>query len=108
MPTAVAAYSGRGIDSTIHRRTPTAVSSRNSTPDRNTAPSAVCHSTPMPFTTPYVKYAFSPIPGAIAIGYRATAPIRILAKPAEIQVAAVTAAAGIPASARIDGFTKMM
>ena len=29
---------------------------------------AVCQGTPMPFTTVYVKYAFSPIPGASAIG----------------------------------------
>lgn len=62
----------------------------------------------MPFTTVYVKYALSPIPGASAIGYRATIPIIRLPNAAEMQVAAVTAASGIPASCRIDGFTKTM
>ena len=62
----------------------------------------------MPFTTPYVKYAFSPMPGAIATGYRAIAPIRMLAKPADRHVAVITAPTGMPASARIDGLTKMM
>src|SRR4051812_23168256 len=48
------------------------------------------------------------MPGARAIGYFAKPPIRKLPNAAERHVAAVTAASGIPASARIDGFTKMM
>ena len=37
-------------------------------PERKTTPSAVCHGTPRPITIEYVKYAFSDIPGASAIG----------------------------------------
>src|ERR1700730_2793140 len=48
------------------------------------------------------------MPGAIAIGYRATNPIIRLPNAAAKQVAAVTAAIGIPASNRMDGFTKTM
>src|SRR6476620_3405300 len=48
------------------------------------------------------------MPGASAIGYFAKPPIRKLPKAAERQVAAVTAARGMPALARIDGLTKMM
>ena len=51
MPTATAAYSSNGIADTIICRTPAAVKIRNATPDRNTAPSAVCHGMPIPFTT---------------------------------------------------------
>src|SRR5437764_3003360 len=46
------------------------------------------------------------MPGASAIGYFANPPIRKLPIAAEIQVAAVTAASGIPASCKIAGFTK--
>jgi hypothetical protein len=56
----------------------------------------------------YVKYAFSPMPGASAMGYRARKPIVRLPNAAERHVAAVTAATGIPVSDRMDGFTKMM
>ena len=35
----------------INCRIPTSVSTKNATPERNTAPSATCHSTPIPFTT---------------------------------------------------------
>src|SRR4051794_21842044 len=48
------------------------------------------------------------MPGASAIGYFANPPMRKLPNAAERHVAAVTAPSGIPASARIDGFTKMM
>ena len=36
---------------TIARRKPVSVRITNATPERNTAPSAVCQGTPMPFTT---------------------------------------------------------
>ena len=75
----------------IHCRIPTSVRIRKATPERKTAPSAVSHGTPMPLTTVYVKYAFSPMPGASAIGYRANAPIRIVANAADRHVAANTA-----------------
>jgi hypothetical protein len=45
------------------------------------------------------------MPGASAIGYRAKAPIRVVANAAERQVAANTAGTGMPASLRMDGFT---
>jgi hypothetical protein len=48
------------------------------------------------------------MPGARAIGYRAKIPIARLPNAAERQVAAVTAAAGMPVSLKIEGFTKMM
>src|SRR5471030_228800 len=48
------------------------------------------------------------MPGASAIGYRANPPIRKLPAAAERQVAAVTAANGIPASCRMAGLTKTM
>src|SRR5262245_21421035 len=48
------------------------------------------------------------MPGASAMGYLARPPIRKLPTAAEIHVAAVTAANGIPVSCRIDGFTKTM
>src|SRR3954451_24065978 len=48
------------------------------------------------------------MPGARAIGYLAKPPMRKLPKAAERQVAAVTAARGMPVSCSIDGFTKTM
>ncbi len=48
------------------------------------------------------------MPGASAMGYRATMPIRMEPKAAEMQVAAVTAVSGTPASARMAGFTSTM
>jgi hypothetical protein len=50
-PAATAAYSSYGMVEMMSCRTPSAVSSRKATPERNTAPSAACHGTPMPFTT---------------------------------------------------------
>src|SRR5215471_15392926 len=67
-PAATAAYNSNGIAERMSWRTPSSVSNRNATPDRNTAPSATCHGTPMPLTTAYVKYALSPMPGASAMG----------------------------------------
>src|SRR4051794_11541119 len=48
------------------------------------------------------------MPGASAMGYFANPPIRKLPAAAERQVAAVTAARGMPVSWRIAGFTKML
>ena len=45
-----------------------AVSRKKATPEMKTAPNAACQGTPMPFTTEYVKYALSPMPGASAMG----------------------------------------
>ena len=46
------------------------------------------------------------MPGASAMGYRANPPIRKLPAAAERQVAAVTAASGMPVSWRMAGLTK--
>ena len=51
MPTATAEYSSLGIDDTIICRTPAAVKMIKAMPERNTAPSAVSHGIPIPFTT---------------------------------------------------------
>ncbi len=41
---------------------------QDSTPEKNTTPSAVCQGMCIPRQTEYVKYAFRDIPGASAIG----------------------------------------
>lgn len=68
MPADIASFSERGMALMMYSRTGSTLRIRNSTPDRNTAPSAVSQAYPMPRTTPYVKYAFSPMPGARAMG----------------------------------------
>jgi hypothetical protein len=61
-PPATAANSARGIALMISWRTPTTVSARKATPDKNTQPSAVCQGTPMPETHPYTaSNAFHPM-----------------------------------------------
>jgi hypothetical protein len=52
--------------------------------------------------------AFSPMPGASAIGTFAPSPMRIDARPAVSAVAATAASAGTPAAARIDGLATRM
>ena len=49
-----------------------------------------------------------PMPGASAIGWRAQKPISKQPNAAATQVAAIAAAKGTPASARIVGLTKTM
>ncbi len=68
IPAETACFMPAGITLMIVSRMRVAVKSRKITPEMKTAPSAVCHGTPMPCTTVYVKYAFNPIPGARAIG----------------------------------------
>ena len=68
MPAAVPCFRQSGIPLTICSRTFVSVRIKNSNPDRNTTPSAVCHGTCRPITIEYVKYALSDIPGASAIG----------------------------------------
>jgi len=48
------------------------------------------------------------MPGASAMGYLAKPPMRQLPMAAEMHVAAVTAASGMPVSCRIAGLTKTM
>ena len=50
-PPATAAYNSNGMAAMMSCRSPTSVSTRNATPEMNTAPSAASHETPMPFTT---------------------------------------------------------
>ena len=68
IPAAMESFSSIGIELMIHSRTGRRLRITNSVPDMNTAISAVCQATPIPMTTPYVKNAFNPMPGAIAIG----------------------------------------
>ena len=107
-PAATAEYSSNGMVEMISWRTPRSVSTKKATPEMKTAPSAACQGTPIPLTTEYVKYAFSPMPGASAMGYLAKPPIRKLPAAAERHVAAVTAARGMPVSCRMAGLTKTM
>ena len=48
------------------------------------------------------------MPGASAMGYLAKPPMRQLPTAAEMHVAAVTAASGMPVSCRMAGLTKTM
>ena len=68
IPAVIATRIECGIPLTIILRMPNKLTSKNRQPEMNTAPSAACHAKPMPLTTAYAKYAFSPMPGAIAIG----------------------------------------
>ncbi len=68
MPAAMPSFRLRGIALISHSRIGSTLIATNSTPETNTAPSAVCQLWPMPSTTPKVKNAFCPMPGACAIG----------------------------------------
>ncbi len=68
IPAAVECFKLSGIPLTICSRTRVTVSTKNSAPDKNTTPSAVCHGMCMSRHTEYVKYAFNDMPGASAIG----------------------------------------
>ena len=68
IPAVTANLSAFGMARTTACRTPITESSTNSTPEMNTAPSAVCQGIFCPSTTVYAKYAFKPIPGACANG----------------------------------------
>ena len=77
------------------------MSSRNATPERNTAPSATRHGSVAPAAAAAgiavsTKKKFSPMPGACAIGSRAYSPISAVANAAERQVAVVAAPKSSP------------
>ena len=55
MPAPMPSFSDIGMAFTSHSRMRSRLMMRNSTPERNTAPSATCHDRPMPFTTVKVK-----------------------------------------------------
>lgn len=75
IPEVIANFKLSGRACTMALRTPITDRTMNSTPERNTAPSAVSHGTPIWPTTVKAKNAFSPIPGAWAKGKRAMRPI---------------------------------
>ena len=52
MPAAIDSLRLRGTALITHSRMPVRLTIMNSTPDRNTAPSAVSQAWPRPFTTP--------------------------------------------------------
>ena len=73
MPAAIACRMLGLIAFITASRAPTSDSTRNSTPETNTAPSAVAHGTAAPAaaaigTAVKTKKKFSPMPGAWAIG----------------------------------------
>ena len=51
IPTVIATFIEAGIPTTIICRIDVSVKTRNTRPEMNTAPSAVCHDTPIPRTT---------------------------------------------------------
>src|SRR6478609_4982663 len=77
-------------------------------PDQKTAPSAVCHGTPMPSTAVYVKKALRPIPGATIMGLRAYRPMSNELKKHTSTVAVSTPANGSPALLKMAGFTTII
>ncbi len=52
MPAAIASFKLLGMALMTHSRKCVTLTIRKSTPERNTAPRAVCQGYPMPFTTP--------------------------------------------------------
>ena len=108
IPAAMANFKVLGMALMIISRTLNKLNNKKMMPLKNTAPSAVCHSWPMPRTTPYVKNAFKPMPGASAIGRFAQRPIMKQPIAAAKQVATKTAPLSMPASASIAGLTNMM
>ena len=77
-------------------------------PEQNTAPSASSQGWPIPLTTPKVKKALRPMPGAIATGQFAHRPMIAVPMKAAKIVAVKTAPKSMPASLRIKGLTTMM
>ncbi len=115
IPTAMADMMESGMASTNLLRIPNSVRIRKNNPEINTAPRAVCQSI-FPEMSRVAKKAFSPIPGAIAMGALATTPTIIVAMPLTRHVTAMRACLSIrstpvnsmPSRLRMDGFTKMM
>ena len=68
MPVAMARFNTNGMAFIIHSLTLNKLNNKNIQPDINTAPNAASQVYPIPNTTPYVKKAFNPMPGAKANG----------------------------------------
>ena len=71
LPAETAARSDGGIARAMCSRRGVADTTRNSTPDQKTIPSAVCHGTLACWTIVNAKKALRPMPGATANGRRA-------------------------------------
>ena len=68
IPTDTAFFKFVGMELKIASRMLNKESRIKITPSTKTAANAACHGYPIPSTTVYAKYAFSPIPGANANG----------------------------------------
>jgi hypothetical protein len=79
------------------------VSIKKMTPDINTAPNAALQGIPTPANATVAKSAFSPIPGARAMGKLTNKPMAIVTIPAPTAVAKKTAFLSIPVDERIVG-----
>ena len=108
IPAVEAVVIGAGIAFASFSLNPKAARIKKNMPDKNTTPRASCQDTPFPITRVKVKNAFSPIPGAIAIG---TFPINA-AKNVPIavarQVTVISAPLSIPDMERIAGLTNII
>lgn len=105
MPAATAFLRFTGIESIIASRVLKRERARNSNPSKNTAVKATAGEYFIVSTTVNVKNAFSPIPGASAIGRFAVSPIKMEAIAAAIAVAVNTEAALNPALLSMSGLT---
>src|SRR5699024_3866325 len=74
--TLTAIFISIGMGLILYSRSPVNVSSTNITPEKRTPVKAVCHGIPIVSTTVKAKNAFSPMPGAKAMGYFAITPIK--------------------------------
>ncbi len=119
MPAAMASLSEAGMEFISQRRNGSRLRNKNSRPATNTAASAICQLNPIPLTTPNVKKALMPMPGAKPAGKLAKKPMMKQAIADATQVATNTAPknssfAAFPSLAtsitpdRIAGLTKTM
>ena len=105
IPPATAANRCGGMAATISWRTPAKVSTRNATPEMKTQPSATGQGTPIALDHGEAEIGVQPHARRQRERHVGEKPIRMQAKPAARQVAAATAATGMPAWPRIAGLT---
>ena len=108
MPATMDARSEAGIPATSHARMPLSDSTRNTSPEMNTAASACCHGSPAAPTTVKAKNAFRPMPGAMPTGKLAASAITVEPIAAARQVATNTAPGSMPVVPRMSGLTNTM
>ena len=107
MPTPMARRRSTGMARATASRSPSRTQARTIAPSSTMRPIAP-RQPPAAGATWNATKAFSPIPGASAIGTFAPSPMRIEARPAVSAVAATAASAGTPAADRIDGLATRM